>query len=213
MREVVYLVVALATATPAVALEAQSRGEAGTATRRNGEASRLGLRVLAIPSRDPPAGRPVALDPRPACGGVCGLERSPAMEKDPRSRAVFNGSSLATATRGALAWALPGGLGLLAAGAFSQGTTVGQPASPVDTAVPAARATAALSLDLADSAGIPLWLNLAVESTWRLDGPHRMAHPLCGLRLDLTTAWAPAFSLQAPCGPVGHFGFGVRGRF
>lgn len=212
MREIAYLIFVLAMAAPATALEAMSKTEPGPVARRGGEAMWLDLRVPANPPRGAQAVRLILPAQRPDCSGVCGHGPSPTAETDTRGRAAPD-SFLATATHGALAWALPGGLGVLATGAFGQGIAFGQATSPVDTAVPVARTAAALSLDLAGSAGVPLRLNLAVESTWKLDGADRMAHPVCGLRLGIGTDWMPGFSLQAPCGPVGHFGFGVRGRF
>lgn len=213
MRDIAYLILALTTAMPAKAAETAPKRDADSAARRSGGATGLDLRVPAFPIGAAPAGGPPLHGPRLTCGLACGPGGTRKAEGAPADRLGAGQSSVAAVAPGALAWTLPGGLGLLAAGAFGQTTLFGRAGSPLDTAVAAARTSAALLFDLPGATDASLRLKVAVESTWRLDGPDRATNPLCGVRLDLTAGWTHGLFLHAPCGPVGHFGFGVRGGF
>lgn len=211
MREIAYLILALGAAAPATAAEAAPK--AGAA-RGSGGAASLDLRIPAFPADARPAEGPPPHGPRPVCEPACGFAESrPAEGAYAAPRPGPGRLSVAAVAPGALTWTLPGGLGLLAAGAFGQTTLFGRAASPLDTAVAAARTSAALFFDVPGVAGTPFQLKLAVESTWRLDGPDRATNRLCGVRLDLAAGWAGGVFLHTPCGSVGHFGFGVRGGF
>lgn len=213
MRDIAYLILALAVATPAKAAETAPKGDADSATRRSGGATVLDLRVPAFPISAAPAGGPPLHGPPLTCGLACGPGVTREADRSPADRLGAGRPPVAAVAPGALAWTFPGGLGLLAAGAFGQTTLFGRAGSPLDTAVAATRTSAALFFDLPSASNASLRLKATVESTWRLDGPDRATNPLCGVRLDLTAGWTHGLFLHAPCGPVGHFGFGVRGWF
>lgn len=213
MRDIAYLILALATAAPATAAETTPKAGADSAARGSGGAASLDLRVPAFPADARPAGGPPPHGPRLVCEPACGFAEAHAAEGAYAARPGPGRLPVAAAAPGALVWTMPGRLGLLAAGAFGQTTLFGRAASPLDTAVAAARTSAALFFEVPGVDDTPFRLKLAVESTWRLDGPDRATNRLCGVRLDLAAGWAGGVFLHTPCGSVGHFGFGVRGGF
>ena len=198
MREVVYVILAIAVPGPALAFEGLSNQDTSNA-RHHSAAKRIDLRTPAILSWS------TAVLPSAAPAAARGLLTKP--EDLPLVAPV------ASVARGALAWALPAGLSFFAAGNFGQTTLTSQPAWPLGATVPAVKTSAAIALTLDSVAGSPLSLNLSVNRNWQLDGPIGGTFPDCAVRLDVTAEAAPRISFQVPCGAAGHFGVGLRGGF
>ena len=197
MREAVYLILSLTTAGPVRGFEAPTEPEV-KAVRQHGAPVWLDLQTdLSAPSSQP-------------LRKFAALLTSAAEIEEAQGRGTASAANNAGRT---LAWALPAGLTVLAAGAFGQSALIGQPAWPLGATVPAVKTSAAIALDLDRVTGPPVRLNLAINRNWQLDGPIGGTHPDCALRFELTAENAPKLSFQAPCGPAGHFGFAIRGSF
>lgn len=212
MREGVYLILTLALASPAAGFENPPKSGADI-VRRSDAPARLDLQTpmfLAWPLGDALAS---IHGPRAGCSMVCAAASPTAPPMAHVKAWDHNIPQFANAARGAIAWVLPTGLSVLAAGAFGQTTLIGQSAWPLGATVPTAKASATIALDLSDIAGSPMRVDLSVNNNWQLDAPVGGTYPDCAVRLDVAVAFAPQLSLRAPCGTAGHFGIGLRGRF
>ena len=212
MREAVYLILTFAMVDPAFGFESSPTPSVNI-VQHHAMPPRLDLQtpvfMTVVAERAPSA----VHGPRTYCAAVCA---SASLAAPPRALGETWGHTipqLAGAARGAIAWALPAGLSVLAAATLGQTTLIGQPTSPLGATVPTMKALATIALDLNGIAGSPLRVDLSVSRNWQLDAPIGGTYPDCALRLDVAAGAAPKLSFQAPCGTVGHFGIGIRGRF